>query len=168
MARSPDEIAVRAWVLAALAPYAPNAEVIYSDQRGERPPKPYVTVLKVSAPGYGEKERSYTPQDAPSVDADFTIRQRRLATFRITVYGADHDQLAMLIDDSTADDVISDANRTNGITVAYALSGPIRLSRNTNGVTEDRTTTDYAVRLITSRTRTQTDLIDKAIATPEE
>lgn len=167
MARSFDEIAVLAWVQGVLDVDSPGALAIYSDQDGPRPSKPYATILKVTSPGYGEAERSYTPQDAPSVDADFAIRQRRLATFRVTVYGDNHDQISHSIADSLSDDEVSDANKAAGITLAYTLSGPLRLSRDTNGVTEDRTVTDYAVRLITSRTRTQSDLIEHAIATEE-
>lgn len=167
MARSFDEIAVRDWVQGVLNDEAPGALCIYSDQDGPRPQKPYATVLKVASPKYGEKIREYICQDAPSVDADFIIKARREATYRVTVYGEDHDQLAHSIADSSVDDEIAIANRTAGIVVADAISGPLRLSRDTNGVTEDRTVTDYAVRYTTTRTRTQSDLIDSAIATEE-
>ena len=52
-----------------------------------------------------------------------------------------------------------------GITIANAVTGPTRLSRDSNGVTEDRTLTEYAVRWIISRDRAVTQIIDSVEAT---
>ena len=80
--------------------------------------------------------------------------------FSVQIYGDGHAALAYDLLLSTSDEDIIRANEAAGITVAYAATPPTRLSRDTDGVTEDRTLTEYAVRFGVERERVIADTIE--------
>jgi hypothetical protein len=149
--RTPEEVAIQAWVRSVLSAYDGDYDqpigVAFSDQKAPRRFKPYATILKLSEVTNGEDVDEYF-FSGPNQTGDPILRvsSRREGTFRVTIYGGRHTQLARALELSMTDRQVSDANLAAGITVAQVIGGQVRRSRDTDGVTEDRTVTDYAVR----------------------
>jgi len=164
-ARTPEEIAVRAWVRAVLAPYDsdyPQAiGVRFSDQKAPRSLKPYATVLKLAEITLGEDVDAYVVAGDPP-ETILRIDSQRQATFRVIVYGTDHTRLARFLQLSMSDRRVVDDNLAAGITVADALGGLARRSRLSDGVTEDRTVIDFSVRYRLVLDRPEADAIQTA------
>ncbi len=152
--RTPEEIAIQAWVAAET-----GIETIFSDQKGARPiPLPYASVLELTdAMVGGQLEREY---QTDGLDALERVSSRRQGIFSVQIYGDNHTALARSLLLSTYDNEVIRTNEAAGITVAYASTPPTRLSRDSDGVTEDRTLTEYAVRFVIARERAITDLIE--------
>lgn len=152
--RTPEEIAVADWVEAVT-----GLVVAFSDQKGPRPlPLPYATVLQLTDTIVGgEFDREYIANGADAIER---VSSRRQGNFSVQIYGDNHTALARDLLLSIDDNSVIRANEAAGITVAYASTPPTRLSRDTDGVTEDRTLTEYAVRFVIARERDVTDLIE--------
>ncbi len=152
--RTIQEIGVQAWVATVT-----GILTIYSDQKDARPiPLPYASVLElanVMTGGELQVERL-----AAGLDGIERVSSRRQGMFSIQIYGDGHAAIAEDLLLSTYDDEVIQTNAAAGVTIAYAATGPVRLSRDSDGVTEDRTLTEYAVRWIIARDRAVTDIIE--------
>lgn len=152
--RTLQEIGVQAWVASVT-----GITTIYSNQKGPRPiPLPYASILELTSVMTGGELQ--VDRLADGLDGIERVSSRRQGNFSIQIYGDGHTDIAQDLLLSTGDDDVIQANAAAGITIAYVATGPIRLSRDSDGVTEDRTLTEYAVRWIIARDRAVTDIID--------
>lgn len=161
MSRASDEIAFRAWVRWVLQTFDAGGhavKVMYADQkRSARQVLPYATVLKLSESHLGMAHTRFSDGGADTADEE--LNRRYEATYSVVIYGEDHNDMAIALDQMVDSEATFELNESAGIVVVNTIAGPTRLSTNTNGVTEDRSRIDFQVRYNKTRITNLPDTI---------
>ncbi|MCK5444379.1 MAG: hypothetical protein KAI73_02075, partial [Rhodospirillaceae bacterium] len=116
------EVALQAWAAAVL-----GMPVNFSGQQAPKPlTKPFATLLVLGAPKISSGQQvEYLPG---SDQVDLQVVSRYQGTVSINIFSSLHASAMRKLEASLGQGSVRDANRANGLVVAYVLSGPRRLT----------------------------------------
>ena len=171
MARPAHEQALLAWIRNVIGPRYDASHptgvvpVIYSDGRGPRPVKPYLTMLILVDDAEGEPE---VLEDWTGTQLDRSIQSKRAGTVSVVAYGDNHGDMMRRLDASRRDPATMETNRDAGLFIRRPVSAIQRLSVVSNGVVEDRSVLDFAFAYTYSDLfEADADYIDEVILEPD-
>lgn len=155
------DIAVRAWVVAAL-----GIPVDYADQR-DRPRRTvaHATVKRIGGGAVGAPTRTYETNDPDDDLATERILRRRVSTYTVSIFGDGGLARAEALTDSPWRDDIEQINSANGIVVVGSVGGPLTVGIASASVPDNRTVVDFEIRHASINLRADVPTIDSVSAT---